>query len=146
MLRMLFLGVLVTACTTTPLSVIGTGTLSKCPNRPNCVASIEQDPKHHIDPFVFSGDRKRAMAALRDAVTTMGGQLKKSTKTYFHAEFTSSFFRFVDDVEFQISGDLPQIDVRSASRTGYSDLGANRRRVEDLRKSFQSRLLVNVAP
>jgi uncharacterized protein (DUF1499 family) len=28
------------------------------------------------------------------------------------------------------------IDVRSASRTGYSDLGVNRRRVERLRERF----------
>ncbi|MDZ4778140.1 MAG: DUF1499 domain-containing protein, partial [Alphaproteobacteria bacterium] len=28
------------------------------------------------------------------------------------------------------------IDVRSASRLGHSDLGANRKRVEELRRAF----------
>ena len=32
------------------------------------------------------------------------------------------------------------IHVRSASRTGYSDLGVNRRRIEELRKAFLDKL------
>lgn len=53
---------------------------------------------------------------------------------YIHAEFTSRILRYVDDVEFLLG---PQaIEVRSASRLGYSDLGANRARVEQLREQL----------
>ena len=55
---------------------------------------------------------------------------------YLHATFTSFLFRFVDDVEFSFDDERKIIDVRSASRMGYFDLGANRRRVEELRKRF----------
>jgi uncharacterized protein (DUF1499 family) len=39
----------------------------------------------------------------------------------------------VDDVEFRVDAAAHLIRVRSAARTGYFDLGVNRRRVEDIR-------------
>ena len=56
---------------------------------------------------------------------------------YIRVEYTSRLFRFVDDVEFYFPEE-PVIHVRSASRLGYSDLGANRRRVERIRELFFS--------
>jgi uncharacterized protein (DUF1499 family) len=52
---------------------------------------------------------------------------------YIHAEFASAVFGFVDDVEFRVDAAAHLIHVRSAARTGYFDLGVNRRRVEDIR-------------
>ena len=57
---------------------------------------------------------------------------------YMHAEARSLLFRFVDDVEFLLDADNRLIHVRSASRTGYSDLGVNRRRVERIRTAFEN--------
>jgi len=51
----------------------------------------------------------------------------------------SSIFRFVDDVEFYFDNAKKLIQVRSASRTGYSDLGVNRRRIEEIRKQFDQK-------
>ena len=56
--------------------------------------------------------------------------------TYLHIEARSLVFRFVDDVEFLIDPAHNLIQVRSAARTGYSDLGVNRRRVERIRRAF----------
>ncbi|PZO25782.1 MAG: DUF1499 domain-containing protein, partial [Betaproteobacteria bacterium] len=42
-------------------------------------------------------------------------------------------FGFVDDVEFRIDQGSGLLHVRSASRVGYSDLDANRKRVEQIR-------------
>ena len=64
-------------------------------------------------------------------------QIVSSTNTYIHVEFTSLIFRFVDDVEFLFDDEKKLIHVRSASRVGYSDLGANRNRVEEIRKRFR---------
>jgi uncharacterized protein (DUF1499 family) len=52
---------------------------------------------------------------------------------YIHAEFTSAFFRFVDDVEFYFDSDAKTIHMRSASRIGYSDFGVNRKRLDDIK-------------
>jgi len=47
-------------------------------------------------------------------------------------------FRFVDDIEWLYDLERDQFDVRSASRTGYSDLGVNKKRVERLRIALES--------
>jgi uncharacterized protein (DUF1499 family) len=51
-----------------------------------------------------------------------------------HAVATSAVFRFEDDVRVQfiaLSPERSTLAMYSASRVGYWDLGANRRRVED---------------
>ena len=58
---------------------------------------------------------------------------------YLHATFKSSLFGFVDDVEFSFDDARKIIDVRSASRMGYYDFRANRRRVEEIRRRFMAR-------
>ena len=57
---------------------------------------------------------------------------------YIHAEFTSAFFRFVDDVEFYFDSEAKIIHMRSASRIGYSDFGVNRQRMEKVRSLFDN--------
>ena len=47
--------------------------------------------------------------------------------------FISRLMRFRDDVEFLLDREARVFHVRSASRVGYSDLGANAARVERLR-------------
>jgi uncharacterized protein (DUF1499 family) len=52
------------------------------------------------------------------------------------ATFTSKVFRFVDDVELRLDPQNNCIQVRSASRIGYSDLGVNRQRIDKLRALY----------
>ena len=54
------------------------------------------------------------------------------------AEYRSLIFRFIDDVDFLLDEKEGVIHFRSASRVGYSDLGANRKRMERIRKAFQA--------
>ena len=63
-------------------------------------------------------------------------EIVKAEMNYIHAIFKSALFRFVDDVELSFDDQRKVIDVRSASRTGYSDLGVNRKRVEEIRRRF----------
>ena len=61
---------------------------------------------------------------------------------YLHAECQSALMGFVDDLELHAQPDAGRIDVRSASRLGYGDLGVNRRRVETLRANLRAQGLV----
>jgi uncharacterized protein (DUF1499 family) len=54
-----------------------------------------------------------------------------------HAECRSVIFRFVDDLTLHLFLSKGVIHIRSASRIGYSDLGVNRRRVENLREKLR---------
>jgi len=66
----------------------------------------------------------------------MGGKIVLEDGSYLWATFSTRIFRFIDDLELRMDEESDVIHVRSSSRVGYSDLGANRRRVEDLRLRF----------
>ena len=109
-----------------------------CPDSPNCVSSQTRDARHYIDPFVFQDQPADAMQRLKNALLTEARvTIVEERPTYLRAEIRSLFFRFVDDIEFTLSADQQLIQVRSAARTGYSDFGVNRRRIERVRRIFQ---------
>jgi uncharacterized protein (DUF1499 family) len=110
------------------------GALARCPRSPNCVSSQADDPVHAIEPFRELGDRDTAFACLRTVLASEpGARIAEERPGYLHAEFTTRIWRFVDDVEFLWDEERRIVDVRSASRVGRRDYGANRRRVERLR-------------
>jgi uncharacterized protein (DUF1499 family) len=49
---------------------------------------------------------------------------------YLHVEYRTKM-GFVDDVEFYLNEQTQTVHFRSASRLGYSDLGVNRKRMEE---------------
>ena len=115
------------------------GKLAPCPASPNCVSSQSSDAEHALAPLPFSGTVREAHAKLKQVLLGMKrARIITETDTYIHAEFTSLVFRFVDDVEFLIDGNGKVVHVRSASRMGQSDLGVNRKRVEDIRARWKA--------
>lgn len=103
------------------------GQLTACPSSPNCVSSEAGTPQEQkVDPLPL-----RIWGQIPAVVEEMGGTVTRNEGNYIAAEFTSSMFKFTDDVEFRRSHDA--VHVRSASRVGYSDMGANRERVAALR-------------
>ena len=110
------------------------GAFAPCPDKPNCVSSLAPDADHRVEPFALAGDPDAAWSALRAAVLAMPRTaIVEERPGYLHAECTSRIFRFVDDLELRRSEEGERVDVRSASRTGYGDMGVNRERVEALR-------------
>lgn len=109
------------------------GKLRPCPDSPNCVCS-ESLPGNRdgqkIDPIrAEGGDIDKLWQVLKVAVVDSGGEVVEERSDYLHAEFTSPLFRFVDDFELFLDRSRREIHIRSASRVGYSDMGANRKRV-----------------
>lgn len=116
------------------LGVTG-GKLPPCPDKPNCVVSHNYDETHHIAPLVYSGELSDAYSELLADIEKMpGSAIITKNERYIHAEFTSSLMRYVDDVEFYFDTENKQIELRSASRLGHSDMGVNRERIEALRE------------
>jgi uncharacterized protein (DUF1499 family) len=113
--------------------------LAPCPASPNCVSSQATDAAHHVAPLPFTGDPGAAMRRLRAVIAAMPRtRIVAASDTALHAEFTSRLLRFVDDVDCVVDPAAGVIQIRSASRVGYSDLGANRTRVEAIRAAFAS--------
>ncbi len=115
--------------------------LAPCPESPNCVSSLASDAKHAVAPLSFNGDAEAAWDALKAVVLKQKRtRITQINDHYLQAECRSLVFRFVDDLAFLLVPDEQLIQVRSASRTGYSDFGVNRRRVERIRHEFMELL------
>lgn len=119
---------------------VNNGKLSPCPKSPNCVSSQVADEEHFIEPLHYTGTREEARNRLVQIIKSeKRAKILVDRENYVLAEFTSALFGFVDDVEFYFPDrqtDEAVIDVRSASRVGYSDLGVNRKRIEQIRNQF----------
>ncbi len=110
------------------------GKLLACPNSPNCVSSQSTDAEHKIAPLTYTGDPAKALADLKAVISSMPRtKIITAESNYLYAEFTSALMGYVDDVEFYLNADKGLIELRSASRLGQSDLGANRDRIEAIR-------------
>ncbi|MDA0834769.1 MAG: DUF1499 domain-containing protein [Planctomycetota bacterium] len=113
--------------------------LADCSPSPNCVCSQATRDAQTIAPFAVSGDVATAMQKMIGIIESLPqATITTRDKTYLHVEFRSTVFGFVDDVEFLADPSIPVIHVRSASRVGYSDGGANRQRIDRLRKLYES--------
>ena len=114
------------------------GKLAPCPDKPNCVSSQSTDEKHGMDPIPYSGSAEDALTKLTSILSNRKRtKIVESETHYIRAEETSKLFKFVDDIEFYIDTASEHIHFRSASRTGYSDLGVNKKRMKEIKEAFQ---------
>jgi len=113
-------------------------TLAPCPATPNCVSSDATDSLHRIEPLAIGADPDAGWQALLAYLeSTPGFTIKVHDDAYVRAEARTKIFGFVDDVQFQMRLDQGHIAMRSASRFGLSDLGANRKRLEAIRQALE---------
>lgn len=104
------------------------GKLSPCPQKPNCVSSQEEGD-HYTSPI----ETELSMEEIKKRVLGLDrARLESEGDDYAHITFKSKLFGFLDDVELVKEGNI--VHIRSASRVGYSDMDANRQRVEMIRK------------
>ena len=120
----------------TPPDAIGLqdGRLRPLPARHNAVSSQTDDHARQVAPLPFCGNLETTRGALLAAIRSYPGRVEITTETpsYLHCVFTTRTLRFRDDVEFLLDERSGLVHFRSASRIGYCDLGANRRRYETL--------------
>ncbi len=114
------------------------GVLHPCPDMPNCVVTMyPADGKHSMKAWQYTTEKSAAKAALVKVLRSSSHvQIEEDKTHYTHATFTIPIFGFVDDVEFLFDANEKLIHFRSASRIGYSDLGANKRRMKKLFKKL----------
>jgi len=110
--------------------------LAPCPDSPNCVSSLATDEDRRVAPLQVAQTRGASMARLQALLRQLPRvEFDVVGQSRIQARFSSRILRFVDDVTFYVRED-GVVEVRSASRVGYWDLGANRRRVESLREQL----------
>ena len=119
------------------------GRLRPCPNRPNCVCSEDKDLPSYVKPLAFSGPAKSNWDRAKQIIHEMGGKIVLEDDFYLWATFNTRIFRFVDDLELRMDKENGVIHIRSSSQVGYSDMGANRRRIENFRARFSKSQSLN---
>jgi uncharacterized protein (DUF1499 family) len=106
-------------------------TLGGCPDKPNCISSFAPtDSPRYIAPIKMTAEdfEKIEVHFSKVCKAKSVGQLYK----YYICE--SSLFRFVDDLEILTNQTNMSLGIRSASRVGHSDMGANRKRIKNFIK------------
>uniref|UniRef100_A0A0E0KLT7 DUF1499 domain-containing protein n=1 Tax=Oryza punctata TaxID=4537 RepID=A0A0E0KLT7_ORYPU len=115
--------------------------LALCPATNNCVSTCEDitDSNHYAPPWNYNPKDGRitkheAMNQLIQVVTqtkpdNFTPRLVEKTDDYVRVEYESPIFGFVDDVEFWFPpGNKSIVQYRSASRSGFIDFNANKKR------------------
>ncbi|MEM7575286.1 MAG: DUF1499 domain-containing protein [Bacteroidota bacterium] len=114
--------------------------LTECPQSPNCVATQTEQADKKLLPLTFRGSATKAQLTLKELILGLRRTaLIREEPGYLHFSFTTWPIPFVDDVEFLIDPAQKLIHFRSASRVGYSDLGANRSRMKKVTARWEAR-------
>jgi uncharacterized protein (DUF1499 family) len=147
LLSLLLLPLLFSCSGTKPENLgISDSRLATCPSSPNCVSSDASDADHQIAPFYLKGPAADVWRETNRLITNMPRtNIITFENNYLHAECRSAIFGFVDDLELHLRPEENIIAVRSAARLGTSDLGVNRKRVEELRSKLTTLGLITAA-
>ncbi len=91
-----------------------------------------------IDPLpLLRGDAEGSLARLGAVLAAHpGARVVEAAPGYLRAEARTRWLGFVDDLEFHADRAAGVIQLRSASRLGSLDFGANRSRIEAIRAAY----------
>lgn len=120
------------ACSGAPELPENATTLPECGWRPNCVNSQNGEGGHAIDPITATAAQ---WAALKTWISEQPNwEISRDNDTLFQAVAITPKMRYRDDVIMLFNNAEQSIDIRSSSRVGIGDMGANAARVEMLRQ------------
>lgn len=114
--------------------------LLACSSAMRCVNSqAEPGSPAHVPPLPAAKTAAETLDRLRSVLADEPrARLLVDQPPYLHARFVTRLCRFRDDVELRYDAEQGVVHVRSESRIGGSDLGANRARVERLRTVLEA--------
>ncbi len=121
------------------------GKFSPCPKSPNCISSDATDSKHKTSPFKLNSIHADSWKAIYKAVDDLPNtKIVTFNDKYLHAECSSAFFGFVDDLQLHLRNNKKSVAVKSAARLGHSDFGVNQKRVDQLRSQLlKNKIITN---
>ncbi len=109
--------------------------LAPCSVKPNCICTEYPDDKTHFTSAINTPAAD--MDTIIKAIRTTGGVINLTGDNYIAATYTSKIFNYVDDFEIRIDKENKLIHIRSASRVGHSDMGANLKRINHFKSAVE---------
>ncbi len=115
------------------------GCISKMPTSPNAVSSQSDDDLYRVEPLTIKGEVTESIELFLKACDQVGNYTIYVRKSdYMHLIFTTKTMKYNDDVEIYIDEEAGLIHYRSGSRVGYSDMGLNRVRYNQIADYYES--------
>jgi len=115
--------------------------LESCPSSPNCVSTFAKKKRKKLPPLKLNIQVREDKAAMKKIIAAFPRtKLIEERDDYLHFEFVTKLGKFTDDVEFYFDEKDRLIHFRSASQKGWSDMGANKRRMKKISKKWNGRL------
>lgn len=116
---------------------INNGKLAQLPNKPNAVSSETEEKDKRVEALDFKGNLVDSKTQIIKAIENYGNaKIIKNKTNYIYVVFTTGIIKYHDDVEFYFDESKKLIQIRLASRIGYSDMGLNRERYNKLREDY----------
>ncbi len=105
-------------------------------------ARQQQAAYPQIQPLQVEADATTVLAAVQAEVEAAGWQIADISSDQLEATATTRWFGFEDDVVIRLTelASGTQVDMRSASRLGASDVGTNALRIETFMADLRERL------
>jgi len=114
------------------------GRFVELPKTPNAVSTQTIYPEKLVEPMRFKNSLNESKEKLLIALKKYGGyNISKDEGNIIQLVFTTKLMRFKDDAVFYFDEEEKLIHFRSASRIGYSDMGLNRKRYEEIKKYYE---------
>lgn len=111
-----------------------TASLSGCNNLQNCTSSTATEKRNYVEPLDYDGPATETIESFSALIASQPGtKIIVQTPHYLHATYKTTLLGYTDDLELLLDDNTGTLNIRSASRIGKSDLGANRKRIEALR-------------
>ncbi len=108
------------------------------------IASLQQAAYPDVQPLTFAASPADVFVAAREAAASMGWELvaADSASGRIEATATTTWFGFKDDIVVRVraEGTGTRVDVRSVSRVGRSDVGANAARIRAYAQALSERV------
>lgn len=115
------------------------GVLKELSKKPNGVSTQTNQADKKVLPLPFKEDLSATKTAVIKASQAFGAcEIVEETDTYIHMVFTTGTMKYKDDVEFYFDTETQQVEYRSESRVGYSDMGLNKDRYEAIVSKYKA--------
>ena len=115
------------------------GQFTPLADTPNGVSSQAKDQSKQVPPIRFKDNLETTKKHIKEACNSYGNaKIITETNTYIHLVFTTGLMRYHDDVELYFDETNKVIHYKSQSRIGYSDMGLNRERYDEILKSYEA--------
>ncbi|MBT2774636.1 DUF1499 domain-containing protein [Halomonas sp. ISL-60] len=105
-------------------------------------AQQQQGAYPYIKPLILDEAPQMVLAAAQAEAEEAGWRIARITDTHIEATATTRWFGFEDDVVIRLTEieNGVQVDMRSASRLGASDVGTNAARIKQFLTALEARL------